>query len=149
MPVKWNIYVEHLSYCFKGIRVPKYGLNADFKREGETVTLEFTPEKEGTILFTCWMGMARGDIIVKEDLSDISEIKVEKKPGEAVLKIRGMCCSGCANYIQKLVMKMEGVESAKVSYEERKAIINYDPKKVSEEEIIKKIQSTGKYTAEN
>jgi plastocyanin domain-containing protein len=33
--------------------------------EGETVTLEFTPEATGEIPFQCQMGMLRGKVIVE------------------------------------------------------------------------------------
>jgi len=148
VPVKWTIYVETLTYCFQGLRVPEYDLKVDFTKEGETVTLEFVPEAEGTVLFTCWMGMARGDIIVKEDLGEIEEPIVKKEPGVAVLKIRGMCCSGCATYIESLVLEIEGVNNASVSYDDRKAEINFDPQKTNIEEIINIIRSSRKYDAE-
>lgn len=148
VPVRWNIYVEKLTYCYQGIRFPKYGLGKDFTREGETVTLEFTPEEEGTFLFTCWMGMARGDIIVKEDVSGPLEPQRESKPGLAVIKIRGMCCSGCARYIQSQLLGVDGVKSAEVSYETRKARIDFDPAKTSVEGLISTIESTGRYDAE-
>lgn len=147
-PVKWTIYVEALTYCFQGLRVPEYDLKVDFTKEGETLTLEFVPEEEGTVLFTCWMGMAKGDIIVKEDLEEIEKPTVKKEPGVAILKIRGMCCSGCATYIESLVLEIEGITSASVSYDDRKAEIDFDPEKTSTEEIINVIRSSGKYDAE-
>ncbi len=148
VPVKWNIYVEKLTYCFKGIRLPKYDLRADFAKEGENVTLQFTPEEEGTILFTCWMGMARGDIIVKEDLTQIEETDIKKEPGVAILKVRGMCCAGCERRIERRLLQIDGVKNADVSYVERKATINFDPAKTSVEEIISVIESSGRYDAE-
>jgi len=33
--------------------------------EGETVTIEFTPEEKGEIPFQCQMGMLRGKVIVQ------------------------------------------------------------------------------------
>lgn len=148
IPVKWNIYVETLTYCFQGLRVPEYGLKADFTKEGEIVTLEFTPKKEGTIIFTCWMGMARGEIIVKENISEIQEPEIKKEPGVAILKIRGMCCSGCARYIESLVLKLEGVKDVEVDFEERTAKINFNPEIVTTEDIIKVIKNSGRYDAE-
>jgi sulfite exporter TauE/SafE/copper chaperone CopZ len=148
VPVKWNIYVEKLTYCFQGIRVPKYGLSYDFTKEGETVTLEFTPNEVGTIPFTCWMGMARGEIIVKEDTVREQPTQYKKEPGVAILKIRGMCCSGCARYIEKLVSQIDGVKSAQVDFTSRKATVNFDPEKTSVEKIISTIKSTGRYDAE-
>jgi sulfite exporter TauE/SafE/copper chaperone CopZ len=145
VPVRWNIYVEKLTYCFQGIRVPKYGLRYDFKREGERVTLEFTPEEEGVILFTCWMGMARGDIIVKEDITEVKEPEFEKKPGVLVLKVRGMCCSGCARYLERFISRIDGVKSVRVDFAKRRATINFDPSKTSSGEIINAIKSLGRY----
>jgi sulfite exporter TauE/SafE len=65
IPVKLNIQVGKLSNSLMGIRVPQYGLSKDFTKDGETVTLEFTPKEAGTILFTCPMGVNKGEIIVK------------------------------------------------------------------------------------
>jgi sulfite exporter TauE/SafE len=72
VPVKLNIYVEKLTSCLSGIRIPKYGLSKDFSRVGETVTLEFTPNEEGTVLFTCPMGMVSGRFIVKNDITNVN-----------------------------------------------------------------------------
>lgn len=79
VPVKWNIYVEKLTSCMSGIRIPKYDLSKDFSREGETVTLEFTPKEEGTFIFTCPMGMVSGRLIVKDniDLSNTTQVQQE------------------------------------------------------------------------
>jgi sulfite exporter TauE/SafE len=72
VPVKWDIYVEKITPCISGIRVPKYDISKDFTREGETITIEFTPNEEGTILFTCPMGMVSGRFIVKNDINGIN-----------------------------------------------------------------------------
>jgi len=69
MPVKWNIHVEKLTSCLSGIRVPKYSISKDFMKEGETIIIEFTPKEEGTILFTCPMGMVSGRFIVKDNIN--------------------------------------------------------------------------------
>jgi len=148
IPVKWNIYVEKITSCISGIRVPKYGISRDFTTEGETITLEFTPEEEGTIIFTCSMGMARGDIIVKADVSGSQTTEYKREPGVAVLKIRGMCCQGCARSIENLVSQIDGVKSVQVDFASRKGTVNFDPAKTNIEEIINKIKSTGRYDAE-
>jgi copper chaperone CopZ len=145
VPVKWNIYVEELTYCFQGIRVPRYGLRYDFTRRGENVTLEFTPQEEGKVLFTCWMGMARGDIIVVEDLSEYQEPEYKKERGLTMLKIRGMCCWGCARYLERFISQIRGVKAVNVDFESRKATIRFDPEKTSSEKIIKAIKSLGRY----
>ncbi|VVB73378.1 Cytochrome C biogenesis protein transmembrane region [uncultured archaeon] len=67
IPVRWNIRMEGMTYCNKGIRAPSLGLSHTFQSEGETKTFEFTPTQAGTIYFTCWMGMMQGRIDVKDD----------------------------------------------------------------------------------
>lgn len=66
VPVRWNIYVKELTYCNKGIKVPSLGIDRVFEKEGEMATFEFTPMEEGTIPFTCWMGMIYGQIEVRD-----------------------------------------------------------------------------------
>jgi len=34
-------------------------------KEGETVTIEFTPDQKGEIPFQCQMGMLRGKVVVQ------------------------------------------------------------------------------------
>jgi len=77
IPVKLNIYIEKINSCISGIRVPKYAISRDFTKEGDTITIEFTPNEEGTILFTCPMGMVSGEFIVKSDLSNVTNVRQE------------------------------------------------------------------------
>ena len=93
VPVKWNIYVEQLTSCLSGIRVPKYGISKDFTREGETITLEFTPNEEGTVIFTCPMGMVSGKFIVKNDVNDTN---VQQELTQAKLS-QNSCGGSCGS----------------------------------------------------
>lgn len=63
--VKWNIDVKELTGCNNEIIVRDYGLDVKLK-EGMNV-IEFTPDKAGTIRWSCWMGMIPGVFIVTED----------------------------------------------------------------------------------
>ena len=62
------------------------------------------------------------------------------------LHIEGMHCGSCAVGIQMLVSQMEGVQSAAVDYEGKKGAFEFDPAKVSKDQIIKSIGELG-YTA--
>lgn len=95
VPVKWNIYVERLTSCLSGIRVPKYGLSKDFSREGETVILEFTPNEEGTFLFTCPMGMVSGKFIVKDNIDLTNQTQVQQELNQAQTSQTYSCGGGC------------------------------------------------------
>jgi sulfite exporter TauE/SafE len=97
VPVKWNIYVERLTSCLSGIRVPKYGLSKDFTREGETVTLEFTPTEEGTVIFTCPMGMVSGRFIVKDNIDLTNTTQVQQELNQAQTSQKNSCGGSCGS----------------------------------------------------
>ncbi len=62
---------------------------------------------------------------------------------ETNLKIEGMHCAGCSTRLEKVLNNLEGVETAKVSLEEKKATIKYDETKISLENIKETIEDAG------
>lgn len=62
---------------------------------------------------------------------------------ETNLKIEGMHCAGCSTRLEKVLNNLEGVETAKVSLEEKKATIKYDETKISLENIKESIEDAG------
>ncbi|ABO34737.1 heavy metal translocating P-type ATPase [Methanococcus maripaludis C5] len=62
---------------------------------------------------------------------------------EVKLKISGMTCAVCVKTIEKSVSKMDGVESITVNLLDESAVINFDEKIVSIEDIGIKIESLG------
>lgn len=95
VPVKWNIYVERLTSCLSGIRVPKLGLSKDFTREGETATLEFTPNEEGTFIFTCPMGMVSGKFIVNDNVDVTNTTQVQQELSQVQTSPKNSCGGSC------------------------------------------------------
>jgi uncharacterized protein len=65
VPVKWNINVEELTGCNNEIIVRDYGIDVKLKKGMNVV--EFTPDKTGTVRWSCWMGMIPGAFVVTED----------------------------------------------------------------------------------
>ena len=59
------------------------------------------------------------------------------------LKITGMTCSACANRVQKVVGKLDGVESANVNFATETLSVKYDDQKVDNSEIEKVIEKAG------
>ena len=59
------------------------------------------------------------------------------------LKIEGMHCGACAVGIQMLISQMEGVGSAAVDYDDKNGAFEFDPAKVTKEQIIKAIEELG------
>ena len=72
IPVRWTIIAENedLNECNNAITIPKLNINKKLTA-GENI-IEFTPEEEGEIIYTCWMGMIKSRITVVSDLSGIS-----------------------------------------------------------------------------
>ena len=62
---------------------------------------------------------------------------------EINLKIEGMHCTGCSTRLEKILNNLEGVETAKVSLEEKKATIKYDETKINIENIKEAIEDAG------
>ena len=54
-----------------------------------------------------------------------------------------MHCGSCAVGIQMLVSQMDGVNSAEVSYNDKKGTFEFDPAKVSKDSIVKAIADLG------
>lgn len=73
IPVRWtlNVKAENLNNCNKSIIIQAFKIEKDLI-VGENI-VEFTPEKEGELLYTCWMGMIKSKITVVDDLSKVSK----------------------------------------------------------------------------
>lgn len=64
IPVKWIIDAPENSIngCNYKMFIREYDIEYTFQ-EGENV-IQFTPTEPGTVLYTCWMGMIRGNITI-------------------------------------------------------------------------------------
>lgn len=58
-------------------------------------------------------------------------------------KISGMRCSACANRIEKVVSKMDGVKEANVNFATETLTVNYDNKLINKEYIEQNIEKIG------
>jgi sulfite exporter TauE/SafE/copper chaperone CopZ len=64
IPVKWTIHAPagSINGCNGRMLISAYGIEHAFA-EGDNI-IEFTPEKPGTVRYSCWMGMIHGSITV-------------------------------------------------------------------------------------
>lgn len=62
---------------------------------------------------------------------------------EIKLKIEGMHCAGCSNRLEKILNNVDGIESAKVSLEEKSADIKYNEEEVKLNTILQEIEDAG------
>jgi sulfite exporter TauE/SafE/copper chaperone CopZ len=92
VPVKWNINVKELIPCNNEILVPAY--NIDVKLKQGMNTIEFTPNKEGTVPFSCGMGMLRGTFIVKTDIGSQADVQKALASTNTNKASTGATCGG-------------------------------------------------------
>ncbi|WHH61539.1 sulfite exporter TauE/SafE family protein [Petroclostridium sp. X23] len=95
IPVKWTIQADanSINGCNSPVTIPKYGLQKTLV-PGDNI-IEFTPDEEGNIPYTCWMGMITSNIKVVDDISKVSDADIQqaKESGGAGLFGGGGCCS--------------------------------------------------------
>lgn len=79
VPVRWTIKVtaEGLNGCNNPITIPAYGIRKTLE-PGDNL-IEFTPEKEGVIVYTCWMGMISSRITVVRNLGDSTALSAAEE----------------------------------------------------------------------
>lgn len=72
VPVKWDIKADaaNINGCNETLIIPKYNIQKTLV-PGDNI-IEFTPDEEGNIPYTCWMGMISSSIKVVPDISDVS-----------------------------------------------------------------------------
>lgn len=63
-PVRLNFNRQESALCSEMVIFDKIDRSAKLP-EGETVTIEFTPQQRGEIPFQCQMGMLRGKVVVQ------------------------------------------------------------------------------------
>lgn len=73
-----------------------------------------------------------------------SDAIVDEAPTEQVtLTIKGMTCKGCPVTVKKSLKKLDGVKETIVTLNPPRAIVVYDPKKVSTEKIVAATKNAG------
>ena len=91
--VIWTIKVKSsdLNGCNNPLTIPDFDITKQLS-PGDNV-IEFTPEKTGKIVYTCWMGMISSTITVVDDLNNVDLKEIEKSKKEQLNKSpkRGCC----------------------------------------------------------
>lgn len=79
IPVEWNHYVEEgdLTSCNNAIIINKLGIE-EYLGTGDNI-FKFTPDKVGTIQWSCWMGMIGSQIHVVESLDTQTDQKTDNE----------------------------------------------------------------------
>jgi sulfite exporter TauE/SafE len=93
VPVKWEINGQEINGCNNEIIVNSFGLRIPIEEGIQTV--EFTPEEEGIVRWSCWMGMIPGQFIVTDDAEIDVTGKLEADVETVVPELpKGSTCDG-------------------------------------------------------
>ena len=70
IPVKWTIKADadSINGCNDTLQIPQYNITQTLQ-PGDNI-ISFTPAQEGTVTYSCWMGMIRSTITVVPDISN-------------------------------------------------------------------------------
>jgi len=94
IPVKWTIQASanDINGCNETITVPKYGISKKLI-PGDNL-IEFIPDEDGNIPYTCWMGMISSNINVVDDINkvNLNAIKKEIQNYKPAVPSGGGCC---------------------------------------------------------
>ena len=69
--------------------------------------------------------------------------KKQKGKQEILIPVEGMSCANCALKIEEVLAETEGVEEASVSYASGQAKVVYDPGRLSQQELVDRINQLG------
>ena len=69
--------------------------------------------------------------------------KNQKGKQEILIPVEGMSCANCALKIEEVLSETEGVEEASVSYASGQAKVVYDPGRLSQQELVDRINQLG------
>ena len=76
--------------------------------------------------------------------TDTKELDPNAKYAKAEFTVEGMTCAiGCAATIEKKIAKMDGVKSAKVDFDKKLAMVEYDVAKVTTASLEETVKKTG------
>ncbi len=62
---------------------------------------------------------------------------------QVVLEVEGMTCASCNVTVRRALINLDGVEEAKVTFEPPRAVVTYDPSKVSHEALTRATTNVG------
>lgn len=99
VPVKWTISASQgdINGCNNKINIPEYGIENKQLVTGDNI-IEFTPDKSGNYIYTCWMGMISSNIKVVDDISAVSSSDItDAGNSDSQLPAGGLGGSCCAD----------------------------------------------------
>lgn len=123
VPVKWTITASasQLNGCNETVTIPKYGISQRLV-PGDNV-IEFTPDKEGNVPYTCWMGMISSNIRVVADITKVSSKDIVQAGSASTANGAGGCCGAIPPQFAGGKIPTDRIEVAKIANGQQTVII--------------------------
>ncbi len=118
IPVRWIISAkaEDLNSCNNPLLVPQYGIRKQLV-PGDNV-IQFTPYREGTFAYTCWMGMISSTFQVVRDLAKVAASELSlPAPQEGPGSVVQTCCGPIPEKFSGGKIPVDDIQIAKPSAE--------------------------------
>ncbi len=98
IPVRWIITAESkdINGCNNRLNIPEYNIENMPLKAGENV-IDFTPDREGKFVYSCWMGMISSNIKVVSDVSSLRDEDVtDNSDSQGAASSSGGCCGAAS-----------------------------------------------------
>ncbi len=59
------------------------------------------------------------------------------------LNVEGMSCGACVGHVTRALQGLDGVQSATVSLEDKRAVVTYDPARVQAPQMLEAVAEEG------
>lgn len=66
-----------------------------------------------------------------------------EKLASATLSVEGMTCASCTVTVRMVLKKLDGVKDAEVKLDEKRAVVRYDPAKVTPLQLAEAVSGAG------
>jgi uncharacterized protein len=125
IPVKWTIKAtaSDINGCNETVTIPKYGISQKLV-PGDNL-IKFTPEAEGSITYTCWMGMISSNIKVVSDITKVSsgDVAQSNNSSSSGLSSGGGCCGKTPPQFANGKIPTDNIQVAQVKNGQQEVII--------------------------
>ena len=93
--------------------------------------------------FAFWLVWGANNCGASRSVSDQQDIKEVPSMVPREFTVEGMACQGCADTITSVLIRIPGVQSARVSFEDKRAVVSADASQVPTEKIVAAIAAAG------
>lgn len=101
-------------------------------------------KKTGVVFLVCFGLLLLNVEVNAQSQKDQKMEKNEKNVTALQLEVEGMHCqAGCANSIDNMLKQQEGILKSKTTFDSSASVIEYDQRKISENQIIDLIEERG------